>query len=277
MGDRRMSAREIAKLRSAVWKYYRAHGRHELPWRMTTDPYAIFVSEIMLQQTQVERVITYYQSWMRRFPTVQSLARAPLSQVLRMWQGLGYNRRAKYLKEAAMVVVRDYAGVFPKSAELLEQLPGVGPYTAQAIASFAYNQDGICIETNIRTVVMHHCFSGKQGVSDAQIRDVLVRALPRGKSRKWYFALMDYGSFLKRSGVHTHRQTTAYTKQKKFAGSAREARGAVVRTLSTGPRTEKTLLVLLGVKRRAQVKKQLALLVQEGMVEKARGVYRLPK
>ena len=146
------------KFKDTVWKYYREHGRSDLPWRKTTDPYRILVSEVMLQQTQVERVIPYYTRFLKKFPTVRALAKAPLSQVLIAWQGLGYNRRAKMLHEAAKEVVRGHGGLFPRTALELEKLPGVGPYTAHAVAAFAYNEDGICIETNIRTAVTHHFF-----------------------------------------------------------------------------------------------------------------------
>lgn len=144
------------QFRRLVWAHYKKHGRHELPWRKTHDPYRILVSEVMLQQTQVQRVQPYYREFLKQFPTARRLAEAPLSEVLKAWQGLGYNRRAKMLHAAAKEIAKHG---MPKTALELEKLPGVGPYTARAVATFAYDADEILIETNIRTVVFHHFFS----------------------------------------------------------------------------------------------------------------------
>ncbi|HWH07127.1 MAG TPA: A/G-specific adenine glycosylase [Candidatus Paceibacterota bacterium] len=264
-----------SRLRAIVWKHYKEHGRHALPWRRTRDPYKILVSEVMLQQTQVERVLPYYEAFLTRFPTVHELARAPLGDVLRAWQGLGYNRRAKLLHEAAKAVVRDHAGKFPKTPEALELLPGIGHYTARAVAAFAYNQDVVCIETNIRTVVLHHCFQGEENVSDAAILRILEKVLPTGESRAWYAALMDYGSALKRSGVRINAKSKAYSKQKSFKGSAREARGAILKELAQAHASKKRLTHLLGDDRTEQLEAQLSALLAEGFVEKNGSVYRL--
>jgi A/G-specific adenine glycosylase len=144
--------------RRTVWAHYKKHGRHTLPWRATRDPYRILVSEVMLQQTQVERVIPFYTDFLKKFPSARALARAPLAEVLRAWQGLGYNRRARLLRETARAVTDDHGGRFPTSVEALEKLPGIGPYTARALAAFAHNRGSVFIETNIRTAVMHHYF-----------------------------------------------------------------------------------------------------------------------
>lgn len=231
----------------------------------------------MLQQTQVERVIPYYKEWLRQFPTVRALARAPLSAVLRAWQGLGYNRRAKYLHRAAKAIVKEHNGVFPKTVEALEALPGIGPYTARAVAAFAYNQDVVVIETNVRTVIIHHCFPGKGIVEDATIASLLADVLPKGRAREWYSALMDYGSFLKRSGVRLNARGTAYAKQSAFAGSDREARGAILRILAKGARSGSFLTGILGLARRAQVHAQLTSLMKEGLVELTQVKFRLPR
>jgi A/G-specific adenine glycosylase len=231
----------------------------------------------MLQQTQVERVIPYFEEWLRLFPNTRSLAKAPLSNVLRAWQGLGYNRRAKNLQLAAKAIVTEHKGVFPKSVEALEALPGIGPYTARAVAAFAFNQDVVFIETNIRTVVTHHFFPGTTKVDDKQILEILTQTLPKGRAREWYSALMDYGSYLKRSGVRINARAKNYTKQAKFAGSAREARGAVLKALAKGPRASGFLTEILGPSRRMQVKAQLASLTKEGMIELKGGKFRLPR
>ncbi len=259
-----------------IWKYWNEHGRHDLPWRKTTDPYKILVSEVMLQQTQVERVVPYHKNFLKQFPNVKTLAEAPLSEVLKLWQGLGYNRRAKMLHEAAKAVVREHGGKFPKSADELVRLPGIGPYTAGAVAAFAYNHDEIFIETNIRTVITHHVFPDKGQVSDAQVREVLEKMHPKGHAREWYSALMDYGAHLKRSGVRINARAKGYTKQSMFTGSAREARGAIVRCLSAGSASKQQLLKLLPTERKEQLEEQLTKLLREGLIEKTGRSYRLP-
>lgn len=278
----RASFARIRAFRRTVWNFYRTNGRHELPWRLPAgrqgkrDPYRILVSEIMLQQTQVERVQVHYGNWLKKFPTVRALANAPLSEVLKSWQGLGYNRRAKMLHDAAKEIVEKYHGVFPKDAAALETLRGVGPYTARAIAAFAYNADGIFIETNIRTVVTYHFFPRKKKVTDAEVLKLLEETYPRGRAREWYAALMDYGSHLKRSGVRINAKAKGYVKQSMFRGSAREARGAILKVLTKGSCSRKYLEGILGPNRREQVMFQLMKLTKEGMVELRGNLARLP-
>ncbi|MEO6536573.1 MAG: A/G-specific adenine glycosylase [Candidatus Paceibacterota bacterium] len=266
----------IPQFRKIVWKHYEEQGRHSLPWRKTKDPYRILVSEVMLQQTQVDRVLPYYRAWFTAYPTIKKLAEAPLKDVLTHWQGMGYNRRAKMLHEAAKVVVRDCRGKMPASVQELEKLPGVGNYTARAIAAFAHNQDVVFIETNIRTVVTHHFFTDSEVVSDAEIFEVIERALPKGSAREWYAALMDYGAFLKRSGIRINAKSKSYTKQSVFAGSGREVRGAIVRELTTRPATKQQLVKLFGTEREPQIITQIQKLLNEGIIEKLGRSYRLP-
>lgn len=264
------------KFRELVWKYWEENRRHDLPWRKTTDPYKILVSEVMLQQTQVERVVPYYTIFLKRFPTARKLAEAPLSEVLTLWQGLGYNRRARMLHEAAKAVVGEHQGRFPASALELEKLPGIGPYTAGAVAAFACNQDGIFIETNIRTVITHHFFADRDNVTDSEVRLVLEKVHPVEQAREWYAALMDYGAHLKRSGVRINARAKGYTKQSAFSGSPREARGAIVRRLAAGSATKQQLLHLLPTERREQLSEQLEKLLGEKLVEKVGARYFLP-
>ncbi|MGH7175700.1 MAG: A/G-specific adenine glycosylase, partial [Minisyncoccia bacterium] len=204
-----------------VWAHYKKEGRHNLPWRKTRDPYKILVSEVMLQQTQVERVIPFYTEFTKRWPSFGALADAPLAEVLKAWQGLGYNRRAKMLRAAAKEIIERLGGKFPKTAEELDRLPGIGHYTANAIAAFAFTRDAVFIETNIRTAILYNFFAGKKKVSDTQIRRILEELLPRGKSRVWNLALMDYGAHLKKSGVKLNAKSRHYSRQSKFAGSNR--------------------------------------------------------
>src|SRR3990167_3849002 len=167
-GKHMPASRKRSRFRHLVWQYYRLHGRHDLPWRQTKDPYKICVSEVMLQQAQGERVKPFYKNFLERFPTAHALAKAPLEDVLKAWQGLGYNRRAKMLQSTAKVVVEQYRSKFPKDIARLEELPGIGPYTARAIAALAFNQDAILLETNTRTAILHHFFARKKSISDTQ-------------------------------------------------------------------------------------------------------------
>ncbi len=225
---------KIEVLLGTVCDYYRTSGRAYLPWRQTKNPYRILVSEVMLQQTQVDRVLPKYKLFVKKFPTAAALAKAPLSEVLLVWSGLGYNRRAKMLHSAAKIVTSEHRGVFPKTTLELEALPGVGSYTACAVAIFAFNKPQVCIETNIRTVFTHVCFSKKKTVSDKEIlpliEKTLARALQRGIHPKdLYAGLMDYGSYLKKSGVRVNSKSKHYAKQSKFEGSARQKRAAKLR------------------------------------------------
>ena len=251
--------------------HYRAHGRHSLPWRRTRDSYKVLVSEVMLQQTQVERVIPFYEQFIKQFPTARRLAAAPLSDVLRAWQGLGYNRRAKMLRAAAGELAARKVRTIPE----LEALPGVGPYTARAVAAFAWNEEVIFVETNIRTAVIHHFFPKKKKVSDKAVEGILAQALPKGRAREWYSALMDYGAALKRAGISHNAKSAAYAKQSRFAGSLREARGAILRELAKGAQTKKRLIGLLGDDREAQLAWALTALIAEKLIARQRGGFAL--
>lgn len=263
------------RFRRRVWDHYRTHGRHDLPWRTARNQtiYRILVSEIMLQQTQVDRVIPFYRGFLKKFPTAKKLAAAPLSDVLKVWQGLGYNRRAKMLQLAAKELVARKC----KTIDELETLPGVGPYTARAVAAFALNIDGVVVETNIRTVIIHHFFPDSEKIPDAELEKVLRKALPEGRSREWYSALMDYGAFLKRSGVSHNAKSTTHVKQSKFAGSPREARGAILRALARDSILPRELTGLLGASRRVQLRAALQALLAENLIEKQNGRYMLAR
>jgi A/G-specific adenine glycosylase len=227
--------------------HYYSSGRHDLPWRQTQNPYHILVSEVMLQQTQVVRVIPKYQIFLHQFPNTKRLAEAPLGDVLRAWQGLGYNRRAKYLQQAAVVVHQRYRGRWPRSAEALRTLPGIGPYTAGAVAAFAYNEAIPIIETNIRTVFLHHFFPSVTTVPEAELLKLVTDTLDHSNPREWYWALMDYGTHLKQYYGNQNHRAANYTKQSRFNGSNRQLRGAVIRWLSSGPLSRADLLLRLKV------------------------------
>lgn len=216
----------------------------DLPWRQTRDAYEIWLSEVMLQQTQVARVQTRWQEWLDRFPSVFALAEAGTADVLAAWQGMGYNRRALALKAAAEEVVRSYDGVFPSDAKELAALPGIGPATAQGIRAFAYDLPGVYLETNVRTVVLHHLFPNVPGVPDKELVPLVQATCPHAAGgpfavpqdeddtpRSWYYAMLDYGAHLKKTVPNPSRRAKAYTRQSKFEGSRRQKRAEVVRML----------------------------------------------
>ena len=230
----------------------------DLPWRRTRDPYKIWLSEVMLQQTQVARVETRWQEWLDRFPTVGDLAAAPVSDVLTAWQGMGYNRRALSLKKAAETIAQEHDGAFPRSVKELVALPGIGPATAQGIRSFAFDLPGVYLETNVRTVVLHHLFPDASEVSDKELTPIVEATCPaavctdeadeatvrlqlagrfadpqdaRDTPRAWYYAMLDYGAYLKKTVPNPSRRAKAYTRQSKFEGSRRQKRAEAVRML----------------------------------------------
>lgn len=221
----------ITQFRKNIWRYYSQHQR-PFPWRETRDPYHILVSELMLQQTQTDRVVPKYEAFLARFPDVATLAKAPQSDVLALWQGLGYNRRALYLHQSAQQIINHH-GTIPKSSKTLQTLPGIGPYTAAAVLAFAFNQPTVVIETNIRTVFIHHFFGDaeKKEVHDKDILPLIAQTVDQENPREWYYALMDYGVYLKKLHPNPSRKSRHYTKQSRFEGSDRQVRGQVLRLL----------------------------------------------
>lgn len=222
-----------------VWDHYHKNSR-DLPWRQIDshghiDAYKVLVSEIMLQQTQVQRVIPKYTEFLSVFPDIHTLANAPLEKVLMQWSGLGYNRRAKFLWEAAKMVQTEYKGVLPSDEPGLVTLPGVGVNTARAVLAYACNQPVAFIETNVRTVYIYHFFQDKTAVHDRDILQLVTDTLDAEHPREWYWALMDYGTFLKKTAGNSTRQSAHYTKQSTFAGSKRQIRGRIIKILTNGP------------------------------------------
>lgn len=224
------TTRRAAAFRKIVYDYYERHGRH-LPWRETTDPYRVLVSEVMLQQTQASRVLLKYETFLRRFPEIATLAAAVLHDVLDAWQGLGYNRRALMLKQAAERITTLHGGIVPRDEGLLISLPGVGPATARAVRAFAFNEPVVLVETNIRAVFIHHFFDHKGPVADSALRPLIEKTLDRNNPRRWYNALMDYGTFLKKVHANPARRSAHHQRQSPFEGSIRQVRGAVIRLI----------------------------------------------
>lgn len=217
--------------------HYRASGR-DFAWRRTNDPWAILVSEAMLQQTQTARVEPKYEAWMLRFPDAASVAAASTAELYSMWKGLGYNTRALRLREAARICSEGYGGRPPADEKALLGLPGVGRYTARAVLAFAYGVPTAFLETNIRAALIFHFHRGEGKVSDKELEAAVEAVLDTSDPRTWYYALMDYGAFLKRREPNPSRLAAAYAKQSRFEGSVRQARGAILRALEAGGRVD---------------------------------------
>ncbi len=223
-------SKNISEFQKAVWDFYKENGR-KLPWRQTTDPYKITVSEIMLQQTQVSRVLPKYKEFIKNSPNFPTLSRMSFEKVLFLWSGLGYNRRAKYLHETSKIIQKDFHGLFPKDEKILEKLPGLGKATAASIIVFSYNKPLVFIETNIRRVFIHHFYSGQETVSDKALLPFIEKTLDKKDPRNWYYALMDYGSYLGKTIVNPNRKSKHYIKQSAFEGSIRQVRGKILKYL----------------------------------------------
>lgn len=259
-----LDARTVAIFKETVWQHYATQSR-QMPWRQNTSPYYIFVSELMLQQTQVSRVIPKFIHFIELFPDAKTLANASLADVLRAWSGLGYNRRAKFLHQSAKQVMSQ-GGNMPNSYEELISLPGIGPNTAAAIMNYAYEKPTIFVETNIRTVFFHHFFPhSTETIDDATLRKYVDQTLDRNNPREWFWALMDYGNYLKRSAGGRLTQGRHYKKQSPLSGSIRETRGRILKALTAGPK-KKTALVRI-VQADERFDKALTDLQNEGLVE----------
>lgn len=230
----------------------------------------------MLQQTQVERVIPKYRAFIRAYPTVQALAHAQFRDVLLLWRGLGYNRRARALHESARIIVSRHNGRVPGDMDTLRTLPGIGSYTAGAVCAFAYNKAYVILETNIRTVLIHHLLPHHASVSESELQALAAELLDIKNPREWYWALMDYGAYLKSSGVRTNNRMHHYKPQARFKGSLREVRGALLREISDAQQIKQKALTLRLPFTKARTQQALASLVRDGLVVLRGETVRLP-
>jgi A/G-specific adenine glycosylase len=265
----------VVTFQKTIYDYYRKAGR-DLPWRRTDNPYHILVSEIMLQQTQVERVLEKYAYFVGLFGGFPELARAELKDVLKAWQGLGYNRRALMLRDLAGIVVERYHGALPTTEGELLELPGIGKATAGSIRAFAFNMPSVFIETNIRRAFIHHFFQYSAKVRDVEILPLVEETLDRHNPRTWYYALMDYGSMLKKEIENPNRRSAHYQKQPPFERSDRKIRGEILRILLCGRYvSDKEVCATIGADGE-RIRRILLQLEKEGLVRERNGSYHIP-
>jgi A/G-specific adenine glycosylase len=260
-----LAPERIAALQERLLSWYAAN-RRDLPWRRTTDPYAILVSEVMLQQTQVTRVIPTYATWLRTWPRLEDLSAAPLADVLRAWQGLGYNNRARRLQECARTVcgsAHPGLAALPHTPAELNRLPGIGTYTARAVVVFAHNADVAAVDTNVRRVLTSE-LDLPEDLPASSLQEVAEAVLPRGRSRDWHNALMDYGALVltaRAAGLRPARPQGA------FAGSRRERRARLLRLiLAEGPLAHDELACRLDLPP-DEVAALVVLLVRDGLLD----------
>ncbi len=260
-----LTKKQIHDFREMVWDYYRSHGR-DMPWREDPSPYKVLVSELMLQQTQVSRVIPKFNAFMYTCPTIADIASMSLGEVLELWSGLGYNRRAKFLHQASQKVLAEFNGKIPHDFDTLTKLPGIGKNTAGAIMVYAFNQPVVFIETNIRTVYFHHFYHDTYDlVSDKELEVLVEKTIDRENPREWYWALMDYGAHLKSTAGGQLSRSKHHVKQLPLKGSIREMRGRIIRILLAGELTRENLSERVEADDRFEP--ALQSLLSEGMLE----------
>lgn len=263
-----LSPRDISRFRETIYLNYREHGRI-LPWRQTRDPYKILVSELMLQQTQVERVAAKYELFIRNFPNFGELAQARMQNVLEVWHGLGYNRRALALMRVAQIVETEFNGKLPSDYAALLELPGVGQTTACAIRAFAFDVPEVFIETNVRAVYIHTFFANDEAVRDDELYPFVECTLDRSNPRVWYYALMDYGVTLKKKFGNPSRRSAHHRKQPAFKFSNRQLRGQILAQIVTHPGiTEPELLCMFNSDPKL-ILRNLGKLEEEGFFKRA--------
>ncbi len=262
----------IAAFRSEILGYYRENGR-SFPWRETDDPYHLLISEVMLQQTQTSRVIGKFTEFVAAFPDIQTLAEAPLKDVLQAWQGLGYNRRALALQNAAKEIMEKHDGRVPPDTEILQTLPGVGHYTAGAIVAIAFDKPAVFVDTNIRAVYHWFFFRDRDKVPDKEILPIIEATFDTSTPRIWCFALFDYGVMLKQSKQDP--SAGMRKKQSRFTGSDRQIRGNILRLLLGRESMSEAELAAAFPGDQTRLRSLLARLSQEGLVRNENGFVRI--
>lgn len=269
-----LSSYAVQKFRKKMYAYYRKH-RRSFPWRDdASDAYCVFISEVMLQQTQTNRSIEKYNEFITAFPNFPTLAQTTEKDVLHIWKGLGYNRRALYLLKSARIVVEKYQGTLPHTFDDLVSLPGIGTATAHSIQAFGFNIPTLFIETNIRSVFIHEFFPDKKNVHDNEIMPLVKQTLDTTHARNWYSALMDYGAMLKKNIANPSQKSIHYKKQEPFHNSDRQIRGMIVRLVLQKPQQKSTLHRSLSIekKRCMYIAEKMK---KEGILRETRGTYHI--
>lgn len=262
-------------------KQYYTENRRSFVWREIPTPYNVFVSEIMLQQTQTFRVEPKFIAFVQELPNFKALAYAPFAQVLSLWKGLGYNSRALRLQLAAKIIVEQHDGQLPNDPMILRQLPGIGPATSCSISAFAHQIPTGFIETNIRTVYIHHFFADRlarnETIADKEIMPLVESTVDQKNPRDWYYALMDYGVMLKKNGHNLNSASKHYTKQSKFEGSNRQIRGNILQILLDNGRLRCEDIEVTLNKKSSQICTALEQLMTEGLLRVKDSYYFLAK
>lgn len=258
---------KIKNFQKTIWDYYHAHGR-AFAWRSNCNPYHVLVSEIMLQQTQTHRVAQKFEPFITTFPTVKALAQAPLRDVILLWQGLGYNRRAIALHTNAKRIMEEFSGSLPTTPEILETFASIGPNTASSICAFAFNSPTVFIETNIRAVFIHFFFPEAEKIDDKDLLPLIAQALDKNNPREWYYALMDYGVMLKKSCPNPARKSKHHVRQSTFQGSHRQIRGMILKLCSEHAVVSYEQLLSSIDREQQRIDIALAELCHEGFIQK---------
>ena len=258
---------------SFIWNFYRNNKRN-FAWRNTNNPYHILVSEVMLQQTQTFRVEKKYEEFITTFPSFETLTQATLRDVLSVWQGLGYYRRAQYLHKLAGIIMQKYNGILPDEPKVLETLPGIGIATASSICAFAYNKPTVFIETNIRSVFIDTFFQNKGAISDKELLPLIAQTVDQYNPREWYYALMDYGVWLKASGSNPNHKSLHYAKQSRFEGSDRQIRAKILKFITEQKIVTHDSIIAMVGSDKIRIEKIINNLIKESFIKKnLNGVY----
>lgn len=273
-----ISLRAKQSFQSEIWNYY-SQNRRSFPWREDIFDYGIFVSEVMLQQTQAGRVVDFYLRFLSKYPDFAALAKADTRELLSLWKGLGYNRRALNLRAAAQEIVERHKSALPQTVEAMDDLPGIGRATASSVLVFAKNLPIPFIETNIRRVFIHFFFTTAEegSVVDSEIMKLVTETLEERDARDWFYALMDYGAMLKSKFGNANKKSKMYGKQAKFEGSRRQVRGWILDEVIKAPKTGLKLNNLLERgkdkfdRTQADIRNILSELEKEGFVRVKRG------
>ncbi len=256
-----LTSTKITSFQKKIFKWWEAN-RRVFPWRETTEPYAILVSELMLQQTQAPRVVEKFNQFVEVFPDLESLAKAQKFEILQLWSGLGYNRRAIWLQEAAQMIIERKE--FPNTPEELQKMKGIGKYSAHSILIFAFNYDLATVDTNIRRILVAEKFA-EEKTSERDLWEIAKKLVPKGRSRDWHNALMDYGSIeltVAKTGIKP------LTKQGKFKGSDREYRGKILKLLLESKKITINQMITVLNLQEVKLESILQKMVKENLIKK---------